>query len=120
MVTAFKDGMAGANATVEVAEDATSFRLAVEHGLLGMRSPADEDEDRESLVAKYKQPAAYFSPEGERLGAFRDLRNRVVFLFEGGQFIWPGVRIGHKSARLHLHLHPIGRHPMTLLTDGVD
>lgn len=97
MVTAFKDGMVGANATVEVAEDAASFRLAVEHGLLGMRSPLDEDEDADSLAIKYKQPAAYFTPEGERLGAFRDLRDRVVFLFEGGQFIWPGIRVGHKS-----------------------
>ncbi|KAG2509602.1 hypothetical protein JM16_007957 [Phytophthora kernoviae] len=25
------------------------------------------------------------------------MTNRIVFLFEGGQFIWPGIRIGHKT-----------------------
>lgn len=91
MVTAFKDGM-HPNASTEVAADAQAFKLTVEQQLLGMESePASE------LAAKYKQPAAYFTPDGVRLDNFRSLRNRIVFLFEGGQFIWPGVKIGHKS-----------------------
>jgi prolyl 4-hydroxylase len=32
------------------------------------------------------------------LEQLEDVVERVVFLFEGGQFIWPGIRIGHKSA----------------------
>lgn len=51
----------------------------------------------EEVARKYKQPYALFTPDGKKLKSLDDVVNNVVFLFEGGQFIWPGVRIGHKT-----------------------
>ncbi|KAE9077435.1 hypothetical protein PF010_g23511 [Phytophthora fragariae] len=90
-VTGFKDGML-ANNSVETTTDFDEFAQAVEDELLQFPRPSDE------YAQKYKQPAAYFSPDGERLDKNTSvLQNRIVFLFEGGQFIWPGIRIGHKT-----------------------
>jgi hypothetical protein len=78
------------NRTVETAIDMTAFRFEMEW-LLEIPGPDDE------YALKYKQPYAFFTPDGERLETkLSALVGRVVFLFEGGQFIWPGVRIGHK------------------------
>ncbi|KAF1774283.1 Prolyl 4-hydroxylase, alpha subunit [Phytophthora cactorum] len=72
-VTGFKDGM-HANSTVETTKEPGDFYTRVQ------------------------ATAAYFTPDGERLDRnISVLQNRIVFLFEGGQFIWPGIRIGHKS-----------------------
>lgn len=90
-VTGFKDGM-HANSSVDTTTDFDEFARAVEDEMLQFPRPNDE------YALKYKQPAAYFSPDGERLDKNTTiLQNRIVFLFEGGQFIWPGIRIGHKS-----------------------
>ncbi|KAG3247296.1 hypothetical protein PI124_g8004 [Phytophthora idaei] len=58
---------------------------------LDIQGPIDE------VARKYKQPYAFFTPEGARLERLGDLVNQIVFFFEGGQFIWPGIRIGHKT-----------------------
>ncbi|UIZ25228.1 hypothetical protein KXD40_009006 [Peronospora effusa] len=90
-VTSFKDGM-HANESLETTKDIETFSYAVEEELLQISKPSDE------YGQKYKQPSAYFTPEGVRLEKnVTALENQIVFLFEGGQFIWPGVRIGHKS-----------------------
>ncbi|KAK1933596.1 putative prolyl 4-hydroxylase 3 [Phytophthora citrophthora] len=90
-VTGFKDGMHG-NRSVETTKDLTEFTNAVERDLLQIPEPSDE------YARKYKQPPAYFTVEGEKLEkTISALENRIVFLFEGGQFIWPGIRIGHKT-----------------------
>lgn len=90
-VTGFKDGM-HTNRSVETTKDLKRFTLVVEEELLQIPKPNDH------YAQKYKQPSAYFTPDGERLEKnIIALQNRIVFLFEGGQFIWPGIRIGHKS-----------------------
>ncbi|KAG1687374.1 hypothetical protein DVH05_005246 [Phytophthora capsici] len=89
-VTGFKDGM-HANSSVETTKDLTALTHAVERELLQIPEPSDE------YARKYKQPPAYFSVDGERLENVSALESRIVFLFEGGQFIWPGIRIGHKT-----------------------
>jgi prolyl 4-hydroxylase len=89
-VTAYKDGNAPLVRTQsEVEFGALKRRLET---ALGIEGPEDD------LAAKYKQPYAFFTPDGRRLEQLEDVVERVVFLFEGGQFIWPGIRIGHKSA----------------------
>ncbi|OWZ22029.1 hypothetical protein PHMEG_0003319 [Phytophthora megakarya] len=52
---------------------------------------------KDDVALKYKQPYAFFTPIGKRLETIEDVVDNVVFLFEGGQFIWPGIRIGHKT-----------------------
>lgn len=90
-VTAFQDGM-HANRTIEAAPDMEAFTEAVEGKLLQIPTPSDE------RARELKQPTAYFTPDGERLNKdIEELKDRIVFLFEGGQFIWPGVRVGHKT-----------------------
>ncbi|RLN87041.1 hypothetical protein BBJ28_00025344, partial [Nothophytophthora sp. Chile5] len=85
LVTAFKDGM-HSNQSVETAVDLVSFTQAVEVELLQIPPPQDE------YARQFKQLAAYFTPDGQRLDKkLSQLRDRVVFLFEGGQFIWPGL-----------------------------
>lgn len=59
--------------------------------LLSIPVPQDE------VAKKYKQPFGIFTPDGQRLEGLSAMTNAVVFLFEGGQFIWPGIRVGHKS-----------------------
>lgn len=83
------------NVTLETAIDATVVRNELERMFAIHTTPADKHE------IKYKQPYAFFTPEGERLESrLSAIVNRVVFLFEGGQFIWPGIVVGHKSAYL--------------------
>ncbi|ETL85691.1 hypothetical protein L917_14813, partial [Phytophthora nicotianae] len=90
-VTGFKDGM-HANSSKETTRDLEAFTRVVEEEILQIPEPTDE------YARKYKQPPAYFTPDGERLEKnITVLQNRIVFLFEGGQFIWPGIRIGHKT-----------------------
>ena len=47
-----------------------------------------------------QQPSALFSPAGERLSTTDFLRSTgaVFLLIEGGQFIRPGVCVGHRQA----------------------
>jgi prolyl 4-hydroxylase len=88
-ITVFKDGN-WENRTVESAIELTSFKLTLEQ-LLEIPPPKDE------LAEKYKQPYAFFTPDGKRLEVLSDMANSIVYLFEGGQFIWPGIKIGHKT-----------------------
>ncbi|TMW61615.1 hypothetical protein Poli38472_010678 [Pythium oligandrum] len=88
-ITGYKDGMTE-NRTTEVVQDINAFKQTVEE-LFEITQPEDEYAD------KYKQPYAFFTPDGARLGTrLGALVNRVVFLFEGGPFVWPGITIGHK------------------------
>ncbi|KAH7485468.1 hypothetical protein PRIC1_004772 [Phytophthora ramorum] len=90
-VTGFKDGM-HTNSSVETTTDLEAFTHAVEDEMLQIAKPSDEH------AREFKQPPAYFTPDGERLEkSIAVFQNRIMFLFEGGQFIWPGVRIGHKT-----------------------
>jgi prolyl 4-hydroxylase len=89
VITAYKDGNAPA-LTVESDLDLSALDEALEQ-LLAISPPEDE------VSAKYKQPRAFFSPDGRRLELLSEMANSVLFLFEGGQFIWPGVKVGHKS-----------------------
>ncbi|RLN72315.1 hypothetical protein BBJ28_00020439 [Nothophytophthora sp. Chile5] len=88
-ITAFKDGNAP-SLRAESTMALPSLKQQLE-ALLEIPKPQDE------LARKYKQPYAFFTPDGTRLEQLSELTNRVVFLFEGGQFIWPGIRIGHKT-----------------------
>uniref|UniRef100_K3WFC0 Fe2OG dioxygenase domain-containing protein n=1 Tax=Globisporangium ultimum (strain ATCC 200006 / CBS 805.95 / DAOM BR144) TaxID=431595 RepID=K3WFC0_GLOUD len=89
-ITGYKDGM-HPKQTSETAIDLMAFTHEVEH-MFQIKEPMDE------YAVKFKQPYAFFTPDGVRLATkLGDLVNRVVFLFEGGQFIWPGITIGHKT-----------------------
>ena len=57
--------------------------------------PPSDSLDQHAL--QYKQPWNMFSSTGKRLVTLSDVLDRVVFVFEGGQFIWPGIAIGHKT-----------------------
>ena len=47
-----------------------------------------------------KQNWAMFTVNGVKVETVSDaLRHKVVLVFEGGQFIWPGVRVGHKQQK---------------------
>ncbi|KAE8983608.1 hypothetical protein PR002_g23201 [Phytophthora rubi] len=88
-VVAFKDGNAPSMKTQSSMElDDLKNKLET---LLDIQQPRDE------VAVKYKQPYAFFTPDGKRLQKLEEMVNQVVFLFEGGQFIWPGIRIGHKT-----------------------
>lgn len=90
-ITGYKDGM-HANQTSETSIDYMVFTHELER-MFGIAAPIGEH------AVKYRQPYAFFTPDGVRLESrLSELVNRVVFLFEGGQFIWPGIAIGHKSA----------------------
>ncbi|ETW04499.1 hypothetical protein, variant 1 [Aphanomyces invadans] len=54
---------------------------------------------------KFKQPWALFTPTGKRLWNFSEVaaHGGIVYVMEGGQFIWPGIRIGHKRVIPNLH-----------------
>ncbi|KAF1790269.1 Prolyl 4-hydroxylase, alpha subunit [Phytophthora cactorum] len=78
-ITAFKDG------------NAPPIKIQSKNAL------ADLKTQLEKTCKKYKQPYAFFTPKGARLERLGDLVNQIVFFFEGGQFIWPGIRIGHKT-----------------------
>ncbi|KAI9909852.1 hypothetical protein PsorP6_010622 [Peronosclerospora sorghi] len=88
-ITAFKDGTAPSQST-HSSMDMHDVKTQLET-LLEIQGPTND------LAVKYKQPYAFFSPKGQRLERLDDMVNNVVFLFEGGQFIWPGIRIGHKT-----------------------
>ena len=98
-MTGFKDGN-HANESTETTSDWETFSHTVEDELLEIPKPRDEH------AQKYQQPVAYFTPNGVRLE--RDVTqwpSRIVFVFEGGQFIWPGVRVGHTSASTSFSRH---------------
>ncbi|KAG7379228.1 hypothetical protein PHYBOEH_012009 [Phytophthora boehmeriae] len=94
-ITAFKNGNAPSIAT-ESKFVLSDVKKQLET-LLELPEPQDE------YALKYKQPYGFFTPDGSRLENLQDMANRIVFLFEGGQFIWPGIRIGHKTIIKDVH-----------------
>ncbi|KAK1933692.1 putative prolyl 4-hydroxylase 3 [Phytophthora citrophthora] len=88
-VQAYKDGNAPLR-TIQSKSEFTDLRKQLEVEL-EIKGPQDE------LAVKYKQPYAFFTPNGKKLDSLDDMVDNIVFLFEGGQFIWPGIRIGHKT-----------------------
>ncbi|KDO20966.1 hypothetical protein SPRG_14059 [Saprolegnia parasitica CBS 223.65] len=55
-------------------------------------------------LESYKQRWAFFSPTGDRLWQLSQLHAAsLVYVFEGGQFIWPGIHVGHKRTIPNLH-----------------
>uniref|UniRef100_M4BLF7 Fe2OG dioxygenase domain-containing protein n=1 Tax=Hyaloperonospora arabidopsidis (strain Emoy2) TaxID=559515 RepID=M4BLF7_HYAAE len=91
-VSGFKNGNF-ASESVETPLDWESFSHTVEDELLETPKPSDEH------ARKYQQLIAYFTPDGVRLEKNVTLLqdHQIVFVFEGGQFIWPGIRVGHKA-----------------------
>ena len=82
----------GQDNTVSYTSDASmdAFRRESEEHLK-IKLPTTE------LERKYKQPWRLFTPEGDVIASMNGiLQSTTVFVFEGGQFIWPGVKIGHK------------------------
>ncbi|EQC27947.1 hypothetical protein SDRG_14225 [Saprolegnia diclina VS20] len=57
--------------------------------------PKSSLEDADAL--QWKQPPRFYAPDGDLL-LFVDqlLAYNIVYLFEGGQFIWPGLYVGHR------------------------
>lgn len=76
-----------------VGDDYLSYRAAVERATDMIPPHASVD----PIVQQYKQHWTFFTPEGIRMNDMSALEAAVtVFVFEGGQFIWPGVRVGHR------------------------
>ncbi|CAK4113083.1 unnamed protein product [Aphanomyces euteiches] len=95
----FKEGMStGEPSPFISALDMGSFRREIE---LKAEIPGPKDK----IAVKYQQPWAYFTPDGSRLTKLSQFNasTPVVYVFEGGQFIWPGIRIGHKRVVRNLH-----------------
>ncbi|KAI9994658.1 hypothetical protein PInf_011484 [Phytophthora infestans] len=88
-ITAFKDG------------NAPSIKIQSKYDLADLKTQLEKTleipEPKDDVARKYKQPYAFFTPEGARRETLEDIMNQIVFLFEGGQFIWPGIRIGHQT-----------------------
>ncbi|OQS00094.1 hypothetical protein THRCLA_06232 [Thraustotheca clavata] len=58
---------------------------------MGIEAPIDEK------AKKYRQRPQFYSVDGNHLIHMDQLlHNSVVYLFEGGQFIWPGIEVGHQ------------------------
>ncbi|CAK4646015.1 hypothetical protein AeMF1_009871 [Aphanomyces euteiches] len=55
------------------------------------------------IEIRFKQPWGLFTPTGERITSLSELQDPIVYYMEGGQFIWPGIRIGHKRVIENLH-----------------
>eukprot|EP00123_Amoebidium_parasiticum_P001597 comp12727_c0_seq1/m.7836 comp12727_c0_seq1/g.7836 ORF comp12727_c0_seq1/g.7836 comp12727_c0_seq1/m.7836 type:complete len:435 (-) comp12727_c0_seq1:431-1735(-) len=50
------------------------------------------------LAKKWQQPWAIFSPNGKRLEKFDEVISQgIVFIYEGGQFLYPPVKIGFEQ-----------------------
>ncbi|KAG1705572.1 hypothetical protein DVH05_003259 [Phytophthora capsici] len=88
-VKAYKDGNAPVR-TIQSKSDLTVLKKQLEVEL-EIKGPQDD------VAVKYKQPYAFFTPNGKKLDTLDEMVDNIVFLFEGGQFIWPGIRIGHKT-----------------------
>ncbi|OQR98948.1 hypothetical protein THRCLA_06614 [Thraustotheca clavata] len=94
----FKDGFSG-NQPVgfETALDMGSLRVALEEKL-------DIPLPKTQLERQFKQLWAFFTTHGEKLDGLSKLyQDKVIYMMEGGQFIWPGIRIGHKRTIKNLH-----------------
>ncbi|ETP36936.1 hypothetical protein F442_15213 [Phytophthora nicotianae P10297] len=88
-ITAFKHGNAP-SMRIQSKTEFTDLKTQLEK-TLEIQGPKDE------VARQYKQPYAFFTPEGTKLERLDEMVNQIVFLFEGGQFVWPGIRIGHKT-----------------------
>jgi prolyl 4-hydroxylase len=81
----------------ETAIDYGSLRVMLEKKLDIMLPEGEK-------AQKYKQPWAFFSVDGVRLTRLSALVSQpVVYIMEGGQFVWPGIRVGHKRVVKNLH-----------------
>jgi prolyl 4-hydroxylase len=75
----------------ESAFDLNSFLIKCEE-MFDILPPEDE------TARKFQNKYAFFTPNGTKLTPLlSELKNSIVFLFEGGNFIWPGIKIGHKT-----------------------
>jgi len=62
---------------------------------------------------EYKQPWAMFNTSGARLESTYDLiAAGEVFIIEGGQFIWPGVRVGFLQKAAGKYLRTLSLQPL--------
>jgi prolyl 4-hydroxylase len=94
-VKAYKDSFRASlvefSESVAVGSDGDQFRSWVENQL-GIVAQTNE------WPVERKQPWSFFSTAGVRLNSVQEvLQCQEVFILEGGQFIWPPVRIGHKT-----------------------
>ncbi|KAL7571316.1 hypothetical protein ACA910_007637 [Epithemia clementina (nom. ined.)] len=119
-VTIFKFGLAQdpwhCRTTTKDWNDIKTNCLETTESQLGLSSPSS------STANLNFQPYALFTPEGQRLVTGGDdddddndesttmgrivanvlLRTGVVLIFQGGQFLWPGVRVGFERRNVRL------------------
>ncbi|KAF0709378.1 Aste57867_5968 [Aphanomyces stellatus] len=79
------------------AADMGSLRFTIEDKA-GIQVPEGK------IAKKHQQPWAFFTPDGQRLSQLSQLRaHPLVYVMEGGQFIWPGIHVGFKRVIPNLH-----------------
>lgn len=102
--TAFMDGRNGSSSStdpIEVsapAEDFAALRMQLEERLgLAPEGRRDPNGPRGQATPNTFQPWAMFTPQGSAVESLLDLAEGAndVLLYEGGAFMWPGVREGH-------------------------
>jgi prolyl 4-hydroxylase len=101
--TAFMDGRNASSAAGPItasapAEDFQALRTTLEKAMgLAPEGRRDPNGPRGQATPNTFQPWALFTPQGLAVESLLDLAEGAndVLLFEGGSFIWPGVREGH-------------------------
>ncbi|CAM9163624.1 unnamed protein product [Scytosiphon promiscuus] len=104
-VTLFQDGQGAGNQTLtlptalrEEGEGADAGRSANGADFLFRAELAERLKlDEVGKDPPNKFPWAMYTPDGQRrISSLKDaITSRLVFIFKGGNFIWPGVEVGH-------------------------
>ncbi len=95
---ATKQGGGGAITVSAPAEDLAAFREQLEEALeLAPEGRRDPNGPRGQATPNTFQPWALYTPQGLAVESLLDLAEGAndVLLYEGGRFIWPGVRENH-------------------------
>jgi len=126
--TVFMDGQNGTQTKISApANDYQALRTLLEEELMlapfGRRDPRGP---RGMETPNTQQPWAMFTPQGLPVDSLLDLQEggNDVLLYEGGRFIWPGVREGHITRVTQLDglgsidMRTVSMSPLVFAVDG--
>ncbi|GAB5033371.1 urease accessory protein [Nannochloropsis oceanica] len=126
--TVFIDGQNGTQTEISApANDFQGLRTILEEELMlapfGRRDPRGP---RGMETPNTQQPWAMFTPQGLPVDSLLDLQEGAndILLYEGGRFIWPGVREGHITRVTQLDglgsidMRTLSMSPLVFAVDG--
>ena len=91
------EGLKSELAVLELPATPSSWK--VEAAGLSVHALKAELEARLGITNRTTQPWTIFTPSGEEITTVEQLlAEPVALVYEGGRFIWPGVRVGHETA----------------------